>query len=111
MNVKLNDNVLVITGKDMGVTGKVTACFPKLNRVTVQGVNQVTKHQKPKSAAQPGEIIHKEMPVDASNVMVICPKCGKATRVGHKVNRVDGENGRKVREMVRVCKKCGAEID
>ena len=111
MNVKLNDNVLVITGKDKGVTGKVTACFPKLNRVTVQGVNQVTKHQKPKSAAQPGEIIHKEMPVDASNVMVICPKCGKAIRVGHKVVEVTGKDGKVSKKSVRVCNKCGAEID
>ena len=60
-------------------------------------------------AAEPG--IHKEMPFDASNVMLICPKCGKACRVSHKVDRVQDENGKAHRKMIRVCKKCGAEID
>ncbi len=111
MNVKKNDTVKVIAGKDKGIEGKVIACFPKLNRVTVKGVNEVVKHQKSRNANQPGGIIHKEMPVDASNVMVVCPKCGKPTRVAHKVNRVTNDQGREVREMVRVCKKCNAEID
>jgi large subunit ribosomal protein L24 len=60
---------------------------------------------------QPGGIIHKEMPVDASNVMLVCPKCGKATRVSHKVTREQNDDGKMQRKMIRVCKKCGAEID
>ena len=84
---------------------------PKLGRVTVEGVNVVTKHQKARNAMTPGGIIHKEMPIDASNVMLVCPKCGKATRVSHKVERVTDDNGKTNRSMVRICKKCGAEID
>ena len=111
MHVKSKDTVIVITGKDKGKKGKITAAFPKLNRVTVEGVNVVTKHQKARNAMQPGGIIHKELPIDASNVMLICPKCDKATRVSHKVTREQNENGKEMRKMVRVCKKCGAEID
>ena len=111
MHVKSKDTVIVITGKDKGKKGKVTAAFPKLNRVTVEGVNVVTKHQKARNAMQPGGIIHKEMPIDASNVMIVCPKCGKATRVAHKVDKAANENGKMVRKMIRVCKKCNAEID
>ncbi len=110
MHVKTNDQVVVISGKDKGKKGKITAAFPKLGRVTVEGVNMVTKHQKARNAMQPGGIIHKEMPIDASNVMIVCPKCGKATRVAHQVSVVS-ENGKQSRKMVRTCKKCGAQID
>jgi len=110
MNVKTNDTVIVISGKDKGKKGKVLVSFPKENRVTVEGVATVTKHQRARNAMQPGGIVQKTMPIDASNVMLVCPKCGKATRVSRKVN-VTEENGKKVREMIRVCKKCGAEID
>ena len=111
MHVKSNDTVIVISGKDKGKKGKISAAFPKLNRVTVEGVNMVTKHQKARNQMQPGGIIHKEMPIDASNVMLVCPKCGKATRVSHKVTREQNDNGKMQRKMIRVCKKCGAEID
>ena len=106
MHVKKNDTVVVISGKDKGKQGKITAAFPKTGRVTVEGVNVVTKHQKARNAMQPGGIIHKELAIDASNVMIVCPKCGKATRVAHKVSSINGE-----RKMVRTCKKCNAEID
>ena len=111
MHVKSNDQVVVISGKDKGKKGKISKAFPKLNRVTVEGVNLVTKHQKPRNAMQPGGIIKKEMPIDASNVMLVCPKCGKATRVSHKVTTVQNDAGKQVRKMIRVCKKCSAEID
>jgi len=111
MHVKSNDTVIVISGKDKGKKGKINAAFPKLNRVTVEGVNVVTKHQKARNQMQPGGIIHKEMPVDASNVMLVCPKCGKPTRVSHKIEKAADDNGKMHRKMVRVCKKCGAEID
>ena len=111
MHVKSKDTVIVISGKDKGKKGKITAAFPKLNRVTVEGVNMVTKHQKARNQMQPGGIIHKEMPVDASNVMLVCPKCGKATRVSHKVTREQNDNGKMQRKMIRVCKKCGAELE
>ena len=111
MHVKTKDTVIVISGKDKGKKGKITAAFPKLNRVTVEGVNVVTKHQKSRNAMQPGGIIHKEMPIDASNVMLVCPKCGKATRVAHRIDKVQDDSGKMNRKMIRVCKKCGAEID
>ena len=111
MHVKSKDTVIVISGKDKGKKGKITAAFPKLNRVTVEGVNVVTKHQKARNQMQPGGIVHKEMPIDASNVMLVCPKCGKATRVSHKVTREQNDDGKMQRKMIRVCKKCGAEIN
>ena len=111
MHVKTKDTVIVISGKDKGKKGKISAAFPKLNRVTVEGVNMVTKHQKARNQMQPGGIIHKEMPIDASNVMLVCPKCNKPVRVSHKVEHTQDENGKTQRKMVRVCKKCGAEID
>ena len=111
MHVKTKDTVIVISGKDKGKKGKISAAFPKLNRVTVEGVNTVTKHQKARNAMQPGGIIHKEMPIDASNVMLVCPKCGKAVRVSHKVTVKTNDAGKQQRQMIRVCKKCGADID
>ena len=102
MHVKTNDTVVVISGKDKGKKAKIYAAFPKANRVTVEGVNVVTKHQKARNAMQPGGITKKELPIAASNVMLVCPSCGKATRLAHKVT--DGKK-------VRVCKKCNAEID
>ena len=111
MHVKSNDQVVVISGKYKGKKGKNIKAFPKLKRVVVEGVNMVTKHQKARNAMQPGGIIKKELPIDASNVMLVCPKCGKATRVAHKVTTVTNDAGKQVRKMIRVCKKCNAEID
>ena len=102
MNIKKGDNVLVIAGKEKGKTGKVMSTNPKQNKVTVENVNIVTKHQKPKSQQDKGGIIKRTAPMEASNVMIICPNCGKATRVAHK--DLDGKH-------VRACKKCGAGLD
>jgi len=104
MNVKINDNVLVIAGKDKGVQGKVLATSPKANTVTVEGVRIQKKHQRARKANETSEIVSKPGPIDASNVMVVCPTCGKATRVKHA--EVDGKK-------VRVCGKadCGAVLD
>lgn len=102
MTIKTGDSVLVITGKDKGKQGKVLEVFPETNRVTIDGVNVVKRHQKPRSQQDKGGIISKVAPIDASNVMVVCPSCGKPSRVGHKEI-----NGKKV----RVCKKCGTSLD
>lgn len=101
MNVKVNDNVLVIAGKDKGVQGKVLATSPKANTVTVEGVRIQKKHQKARRANETSKIAEIPGPIDASNVMVVCPTCGKATRVKHAV--VDGKK-------VRVC-ACGGVLD
>ena len=101
MNVKKDDKVIVLSGKDKGKQGKVLSADPKAAKVVVEGVNVATKHQKPRKQGEEGGIIKLETPIYASKVQVICPKCGKATRVAHKI--ADGKK-------VRVCKKCGAEI-
>ena len=108
LNVKTGDTVVVISGKDKGKEGKIQKAFPASGKVVVEGVAMVKKHQKPRGQGMPGGIIEKEAPIDASNVMIVCPKCGKATKVGHKVN--DGE-GKASRRKVRVCKECGATIE
>lgn len=95
LSIKTGDNVVVISGKDKGKQGKVLAVSPTKGRVIVEGVNIVSRHTKPRSAQDQGGIIKREGSISVSNVMVICPVCGKATRVYHKV--VDGKN-------VRVCK-------
>ena len=101
MKIKKDDKVIVLSGKDKGKQGKVMIADPKAMKVVVEGVNVATKHQKPQRQGQDGGIIQVETPIYVSKVQLVCPKCGKATRVGHKV--VDGKK-------VRVCKKCGAEV-
>ena len=101
MNIKKNDTVIVLSGKDKGVKGKVLVAMPTENKVIVEGVNVATCHVKPRKQGEEGGIIRREIPMYVSKVMLVCPKCGKATRVGHKT--VDGKN-------VRACKKCGETI-
>ena len=101
MKIKKGDTAVVISGKEKGKKAKVLKVLPTEDKVVLEAVNMVTKHKKPKSATKPGGIIKQEAPLKASNVMVMCGKCNKATRVGHKV-----EDGGKV----RICKKCGAEL-
>ena len=103
MHIRSKDTVVVITGKDKGSKGKVLEAFPKTGKIVVEGVAVATKHQKPRQQGVPGGIIKKEAAIDASNVMLVCPKCGEGTRIGYSVL----ENGTKV----RVCKKCGANIE
>ena len=101
MNIKKDDKVIVLSGKDKGKQGKVLIADPKAMKVVVEGVNVATKHQKPQRQGQDGGIIKVETPIYACKVQVVCPKCDKGTRVGYKL--VDGKK-------VRVCKKCGAEL-
>lgn len=102
MNVKLNDNVLIITGKDAGKQGKVLATSPKHGTVVVEGINIQKRSKKARRANETSQIVEKEGAIDVSNVMVICDACSKAIRV--KYNVVDGKK-------VRVCPKCGAVLD
>ena len=101
MNIKRDDKVIVLSGKDKGKSGKVIAADPKADKVIVEGVNVATKHQKAQKKGQDGGIIKVETPIYVSKVQLVCPKCGKGTRVAHKI--ADGKK-------TRVCKKCGAEI-
>lgn len=102
MNIKKGDTVAVIAGKDKSKVGKVVATFPKNEKVIVENVNIVSKHKKPRSAQDKGGIVKKSNPIDVSNVMIVCPVCGKLTRIAHK--ELEGKKA-------RVCKKCGASLD
>ena len=110
MFVKSKDQVVVISGKDKGAKGKVVAAAPKTGKVVVEGVAMVTKHQKPRQQGQPGGIIKKEAFIDASNVMLYCPKCGKGARFGRKVT-ITEKDGKKIRNVARVCKRCGSALE
>ena len=98
MHVKRGDTVVVIAGKDKGKEGKVVAAYPEQNKVIVEGDAMAKRHQKARMQGQQSGIIEKELPIDASNVMRVCPKCGKPSRVGIKVF----EDGSKA----KYCKKC-----
>lgn len=101
MNIKKGDKVVVLTGKDKGAKGEVIRAIPSQGRVVVEKVNMVTKAVRPSAANQEGGLVHFEAPIDASNVALVCPSCGKATRIAHKM---EGD------KKVRCCKKCGATI-
>ena len=101
LHVKTGDTVVVISGKDKGTVGKVIAAAPEEGKVMVEKVNMVSKHMKARKQGETSGIVRREIPMYVSKVQLVCPKCGKATRVGHNV--VDGKN-------VRTCKKCGANI-
>jgi large subunit ribosomal protein L24 len=104
--IRRNDTVMVLSGKDRGKTGVVRTVITKKGRLIVDGVNLQKKHQRARQEGGvpiPGAIISREGPLHASNVMLVCKECGKATRTGLRV-RQDGVK-------VRVCKHCGADVD
>ena len=102
MKVKKGDTVLIIAGDDKGRKGKVIKVFPKKNKILVEGINIQKKHVRPRREGEKGQIIEKPGPIDVSNVKVICPKCGKPTKVGYtKVKN----------KKFRVCKVCSHEFE
>ncbi len=101
MKLKKGDIVLVISGKDRGKQGKILDVFPKEERIVVEGANLRKKHIKPKRSGEKGQIVETPLPFPAAKAKLICPKCGKPTRVGYKF-----EGGKKY----RVCKKCKSEL-
>ena len=103
LHVKKGDRVKVIAGKDKGKEGEIIRALPKKDRVVVEKVNVVKKAQRPTQANPQGGIMSVEAPISVSNVMLVCPSCKAATRTGHRFK----EDGTKV----RVCKKCGKDID
>ena len=107
INLRKNDRVAVIAGKDKGKIGRVLEVLPRKNRVLVEGVNVVKRHLKPNvRRGVRGGILERESPIHVSNVMVICPHCGVATRVGHRMITVGDRD-----KSFRACKKCGATIE
>ena len=101
MNIKKNDTVIVLSGKDKGVKGKVLVAMPSENKVSVETVNVATCHTKPRRQGETGGIVKKETPIRTCKVALFCEKCDTGVRVGYKV-----EDGKKT----RICRKCGAEI-
>jgi large subunit ribosomal protein L24 len=101
--IKKNDNVLVLSGKDRGKQGQVRKVLPKEGRAIVNGVNIVKKHKRPQTQQQVGGIIEMEAPLHLSNLAVVCPACGRPTRIGIKTTADD--------KKTRFCKKCDADID
>jgi len=101
MKLKSGDTVMVISGKDAGTESRIARVFPDKNKIIVEGVNTAKKHQRPTGQTMQGGVIDKDMPIDASNVMIVCSECGP-TKVGARFD----EEGRKY----RVCRKCGSDL-
>ncbi|HEY7469510.1 MAG TPA: 50S ribosomal protein L24 [Acidimicrobiia bacterium] len=101
MRLKQGDKVMVITGKDAGKESRIKRVFPGNGRILVEGVNTAKRHTKPRGQTLQGGIIDKDMPIDASNVMIVCEKCGP-TRIGHRID----DKGVKH----RTCVKCGGDL-
>jgi large subunit ribosomal protein L24 len=101
MKVKKGDNVLITAGKDKGRTGKIMKAFPKELKILVEGINLKKKHVRPKREGEKGQVVEIPAVMDISNIKIICPKCGKATRIGYAIEK-DSKK--------RICKKCKQEI-
>lgn len=102
MKILKGDKVKILIGKDKGREGEVIACFPKKSKIIVKGFNIFKKHIK-KSQGKAGSIIEKERPLFVSKVALVCPKCGKITRVGYQIDKAGEKN--------RICKKCKAILN
>lgn len=107
MRIKKGDNVKVMKGKDRGKTGKVIQAFPGLDKVVVEGVNVMVKHMRTRKQGERGQKIEFSGPLRAENVLLVCPKCAKPTRIGAKVLAGEGGKTRKV----RICRKCKEVIE
>ena len=103
MKIRKDDNVIVIAGKDKGKSGKVRFSFPDKNQIIIEGINFIKKHSKARGAVRQAGIIDLEAPVHISNVMLVCNKCNKPTRIGFRKL----EDGRKV----RICRACNEVVD
>ena len=103
MKIKKDDNVIVVAGKDKGKKGKVRFAYPEKKQVIVEGINFIKKHSKARGAVKQAGIIDLEAPVHISNVMLVCDKCNKPSRIGYKKM----EDGRRV----RFCRACNEVID
>ncbi len=102
LKIRKGDRVRVLTGKDRGKEGEVMRALPRDRKLIVDGVNVAKKHQRPTRATQQGGIIDKDMPIPVANVALVCPSCGKPTRVGYKFDKAG--------QKTRVCRRCEGEI-
>lgn len=102
VHVKSGDTVMIMSGKDRGKKGKVMGVSPKEGKVIIENANFVSKHVKPRKMGEPGGIIKAESAIYASKVQILCSRCGKPTRIGHKILK-DGTKE-------RICRKCGESL-
>jgi len=109
MKIKTGDKVKIIAGKDKGKTGKVLQVFPNRNLASVEGLNILIKHLRPRKQGEQGQRVEFPAPMNLSNMMLVCPKCGKPTRVGYKYAEAGGEDKKKKKKF-RICKKCEQTI-
>jgi len=110
MKIKTGDQVKILAGKDHGKTGKVLQVFPEEKRASVEGLNLLVKHLRPQKRGEAGQRVEFPAPLNISNLLLLCPKCGKATRVGYESREV-GEGEKKHTRKARICKKCKKIID
>jgi large subunit ribosomal protein L24 len=103
VQIRKNDSVMVISGKERGKTGKVLRVLAEKNTLLIERVNMVKRHSKPRGAQQPGGIVEKEAAIHASNIMIMCDKCNAPVRIGHK-QLSDGKK-------IRICRRCGEALD
>lgn len=103
MQIRKNDSVIVIGGKERGKTGKVLRVVPDKDAVIIERLNMVKRHTKPRGPQQPGGIVEKEAAIHASNIMILCDKCNAPVRVGHKI-LADGKK-------IRICRRCNEALD
>jgi large subunit ribosomal protein L24 len=101
MKLRVNDQIIVLKGKDKGHKGKIQKIFPRQGKVLIPGVNISKRHTKPQGEGRPGGIIDKVFPLHSSSVALLCPKCSQATRIGYQISRG---------EKQRICKKCGSPL-
>jgi large subunit ribosomal protein L24 len=103
VEIRKNDSVMVIAGKERGKTGKVLRVLPDKDAVIIERINIVKRHTKPRGPQQPGGIVEKEASVDASNIMIMCDKCNAPVRIGRKI-LADGKK-------IRICRRCQEALD
>ena len=103
MQIRKNDSVIVIGGRERGKTGKVLRVVPDKDAVIIERLNMVKRHTKPRGPQQPGGIVEKEAAIHASNIMILCDKCNAPVRVGHKI-LADGQK-------IRICRRCNEALD
>ncbi len=106
MNIKKNDKVKMLAGKDRGKTGKVLQVLPQEGKLSVEGLNLLIKHLRPQRQGEKGQRIEFPAFINASNVALLCPKCGQATRIQQKISEAEGKS-----KKYRVCQKCKEVID
>lgn len=110
MKIKKGDKVKLLAGKDKGKTGKVLQVFSSKNLASIEGLNLLIKHMRPRRQGEKGQRIEFPAAMNISSLALVCPNCGKAVKVGYKYSET-GEEGKKKKKKFRVCKKCEQTID